>query len=642
MQLFKVSTRFLMVFFSLAASLILATPPFALHSAAMTASVVNLSGQAVVQSSIAYADFDGDADLELVIGGQDGRLYVLAYNASTWSVVWSRQTADDLNAAGANQTSCAEKSISDIRSAPTIADLDADGDLEIIVTTGGDPAQQRNGGVLVYTYHTGQAWANAFSVMPGWPQPKLDIVGLGPGASNPDNCWDGIWGSAAVGDVDGDGDLEVAVEGFDRRLHLWHHTGAYVTGWPIAPPTISRGGWATPAMADLDKDGRAEIVFATDYVVNGNYHLFAYNGDATLLPGFPVYAEQNMQSSPAIGDLDGDGWLDIVVGTGTYTANVGKRVYAWNHLGQPLSGWPRTTDGRMPASPALADLDNDGDLEVIIGCGSEGDPYDPPACTKLYAWHGDGSAVSGFPMVPPANNSWTSTSIGLPNSPIVADYNGDGNQEILVVTRWAWGISTVTSAGVAANDPALRTQGSLYSSPAVADFDNDGFLEIAIAGVNASSNGAVYIWDASGPAKSQALPWPTFHHDVARTGRYALPPELVFADELRFLHQTGSGNTVTGYTWVQNGGEGEFEWAIEHTIPRFQTVPVSGTVATAAPIQMLIDVSGLADGWHNLGNVTVTGFENGVAVSGSPKTVPLYIYVGEVFEVHLPLVLRLH
>ena len=403
-----------------------------------------LSGERIEQSSAAVADFDGDGDKEIVVGGRDGMLYVIARGSSSWSVVWSRQIAIDLNAAGAPGGSMCTTDKSDIRSAPAIGDLDNDGRLEIIVTTGGDPGQHRNGGVLVYTYDPSKPWSSAFTLLSGWPQPKLDIVGLGAGASNPDGCWDGIWASPALADLDGDGDLEVAVEGFDRRLHVWHHDGQYVHGWPIAPTThdIHRGGWSSPAIADIDKDGSPEVIFATDDYPSGGippYLLYVFNGDGSLLPHFPVEASQNMQSSPAIGDIDGDGWLDIVVGTGTYESSGGNKVYAWDHEGDLLPGWPKYTGGNMPASPALGDLDGNGDLEVVIGCGGEADPF-PATCTSLYAWHGDGSPVNGFPTTPPNNNPWPSDPNGLPYPPVLADYDGDGSVEILVLNRWSWGI----------------------------------------------------------------------------------------------------------------------------------------------------------------------------------------------------------
>jgi hypothetical protein len=627
------------------------TPGLFPSRAAPAVTVVSLSGERIEQSSAAAADFDGDGDKEIVIGGKDGMLYVLAYSGSTWSVVWSRQTADDLNAAGAPAT-CATTNISDIRSAPAVGDLDQDGHLEIVVTTGGDPGRSadglahRNGGVLVYRYDS--AWS--FSAVPGWPQPKLDIVGLGAGASDPDGCWDGIWGSPALGDLDGDGDLEIAVEGFDRALHVWHHDGSYPPGWPIdsdSPPRepdpeldVSRGGWSTPAIADIDKDGLPEVIFGTDYRVGGLYNLYVFNYDISVLAGFPVQATSNMMSAPAIGDINNDGWLDIVVGTGTYEATGGSKVYAWDHTGNLLSGWPTITGGNMPASPALGDLDGDGDLEIVIGCGGEGDSYNPAPCTSLYAWHGDGSSVGGFPMSPANNTGWPADPNGLPIAPVLADYDGDGSVEILVVNRWSWGISTVENNGASNNDANLVTQTSLSGPPIVDDVDNDGTLEVVIGGGNSGgTNGAIYIWDRASPASSKQ-PWPMFHHNVARTGLYSLPPEppkLAFPSQVRVLHQSGSGNTATRHVWLANEGDGEFDWSITESIPELQVIPSAGTVVTSTSVRFDVGTTGLGSGWHTLGTMTVSGTAEGEAVDGSPATSTVYVYVGDIAWIYLPL-----
>jgi len=524
-------------------------------SRATVSSTVTLSGERIAQSSAAAADFDGDGDKEIVIGGQDGILYVLAYDGSFWSVVWSRQTATDLNAAGAPSGSPCVTSKSDIRSAPAIADLDNDGHLEIVVTTGGDTGHHRNGGVLVYRYNS--AWS--FSLVPGWPQPRLDIVGAGAGASYPDGCWDGIWGSPALGDLDGDGDLEVVVEGFDRRLHAWHHNGAAMSGWPISRDNgdaLLRGGWASPALGDIDGDGLPEAVFGTDSPPWGgddspvpDYSkatVWAVNGDGSSVPGWPVTTDNNIQSSPALGDIDGDEQLEIVVGSGdSDEGGNGKKVYAWNGDGSVVGGWPKSTGGDMQASPALGDLDGDGDLEVVIGCGTDSDP----SCNWLYAWNGNGDFVSGFPVSPP-NNSWMGdTAQGLPYPPVLADYDGDGLVEILLVHRGSFGVATVSSSGQSENDPDLKTVFTLSSSPLVDDVDGDNYLEVVIGGSYQeilNSNGAVYIWDVNGNAYD-AQPWPMFHQNIKRTGtqeQYTISGRAVHANGQPFFGvtvSTGSG-----------------------------------------------------------------------------------------------------
>ena len=618
---------------------------------------IPLNGARITESSPATADFNGDGFKEIIVGGSDGILHVASFNGATWSEVWSRQTNLDISAANP-PTPTADN---DIRSSPAIADLDNDGHLDIVIAVGGDVhdpdlGKHHNGGVLVYRYDGSAPWS--FSLIEplsangtrGWPQPRIDQVGWPPpGYGDQDGFWDGIVTTPALGDLDGDGDLEVVVLGIDRRIHAWHHTGEVVAGWPIYRyngDNLLRGGLSSPALGDIDGDGLPEVIVGTMSPPWDGRHapdyskgtLWAINGDSTNVPGFPITTEQYIHSSPALGDIDNDKQLEIVVGVGWGSSGRENLVYAWNHDGTPLPNWPRETAGATSAPPALGDIDGDGLPEVVIGCGSH---YDP-GCGYLYAWNADGSSVSGFPTQPAWPDGSPEVQIDLPYTPILADYDSDGTTEILVVHRASWGFSLVEPNGVT-SDRSHSMWGGLITSVLVDDVDNDSKPEVVAAGADVKNlninRGGIQIWNEHGSATA-ALPWPMFHYNVARTGRCASPPRLGFPGEIRLWHQAGSGDTESTYALVQNEGEGQFDWSITHAIAGLQVTPSTGTAASTTPVQFIVTTTGLSTGWNTLGTVTVTGTVGGDAIDGSPITAVVYVYVGDVSRVYLPSVMR--
>jgi hypothetical protein len=185
--------------------------------------------------------------------------------------------------------------------------------------------------------------------------------------------------SMAVGHLQGMGTDVVAPSLGQEEYAIDAATGATLPGFPWF---TSDSGFATPALADLYGNGKTEIVEGGDqspglaygvrYSPGGHLRVLASTGhSATANPAGGLDCEYNtdqvVQSSPAVGGFLAGGATGIVVGTGTY----------WPHASQTdkLLGfgvhcnliWQASLDGATLSSPALADIEGNGALDVIEG-----------------------------------------------------------------------------------------------------------------------------------------------------------------------------------------------------------------------------------------------------------------------------------
>ncbi|MBN2055123.1 S8 family serine peptidase, partial [bacterium] len=143
------------------------------------------------------------------------------------------------------------------------------------------------------------------------------------------------------------------------------------------------------------------------------------NDPHPAMPGWPKPAVSNdFNSSPVMVDLDGDGGKELVL------ADNARQLFVWRYDGSNFPGWPLMlpdADNHIALStPAIGDLDGDGDPEIVaasfrIAAPDATPPY--PAQGKLYVFHTDGTMVAGWPRV--YNEE-------IKASPALFDLNGDG------------------------------------------------------------------------------------------------------------------------------------------------------------------------------------------------------------------------
>lgn len=317
-------------------------------------------------------------------------------------------------------------------------------------------------------------------------------------------------------------------------------------GFPVTTPLVGQGvvRFGSPVLADLDNDGKKEIIFATSGIYSGGVYttlpkLWVFDNDGTVRAGWPQNLPSAAGSSPAVGDLDGDGFPDIVIGCGTNTdlpqaggvfafKRNGILLWGFSPLdadgnGQPdhvwstpaladldgdgildvvfgswdlhvyalkgtnglvLPGWPNLVYDTVWSSPAIADLDGDGKPEIIIGadCNTQGPPINIQAGGALWVFRADGSLYPGFPKFLVQPNGVAP--VGIQSSPAVGDIDGDGCPEIVVGLAF----SSLSTGGqqfyAFHNDGSLvagwpiTLTGQSSGSPALADLNGNGVLDV--------------------------------------------------------------------------------------------------------------------------------------------------------------------
>lgn len=377
------------------------------------------------------------------------------------------------------------------------------------------------------------------TMRPGFPKIHPGFMAFSPGTS----------------DIDGDGKKEIVV-GTDHGVYAYNDDGSGLPGFPVDTDKDMR---AIPAFDDIDGDGLTDIIISGKgilacynylgqslsgwpkqastgmtyytYPVVTATELFDYSDSVTLymspfgevraykydgssyfysLDGLFTALDPNIfdtlansgLSAPFVTatDLQNDNSIDVVAVYGTTATESG--IYVWNgRNGLALPDWdsPQARNIRLTGGGVLADLDENGTLEIIVA------GEDEDGANGIWALQNGREDLAGWPVLLPAIEDWIST------VPVCVDFDGDGRKEV-IIAYYSWDFAHVYAfnhdGSPFKENPSYLPEGLLLTVQntlghiVIADIDGDGSQNIISRGgylfPYATSYEKIFVWEPDG------------------------------------------------------------------------------------------------------------------------------------------------
>jgi len=343
----------------------------------------------------------------------------------------------------------------------------------------------------------------------------------------------------------------------------WSWTGSTI--FPTFDQVINM-----PVVVDLEKDGTPDVVIVTSdsFTATKPAYLRALDGKTgqekwgAAVDVYKAAYQVQPRATPAAADIDGDGYVEIV------TAKAGGGLIAFEHDGT-FKWTSRDTDNTTPwsvalesATVAIADLEGDGTPEIVVGgvifdatgklrsnggvyFGSNNGTYGAVSIIADLDGAMPQEVVSGKRALRADGSLYWDNGL-IDGYPAIADFDKDGNPELVVVAAGTIRVQSPTTGAVLAQVAMPGTGAG--GPPTIADFDADGVPEIAAANGNAY---AVFEY-VSSPMPSLTVKWQQTTQDLSsnRTGSSVFDfqgdgaAEVVYNDECFFRVYTGKTGQV--------------------------------------------------------------------------------------------------
>jgi len=325
----------------------------------------------------------------------------------------------------------------------------------------------------------------------------------------------------ALGDLDGDGVLEVVSGSVDGSVWAVDADGVVLPAFPLATSALGLAG--AVALADVDGEAGDEIVAAAR---DGQLHVMRFDGGEP--PGWPAAIPG---AAPTVSPV-----AAVLSGTPALIVAGGTQAHAFDFSGGLL--WSAALGGTVSQDPAPVDLDGDGSHELVFAISG------PNAVTVL---DGAGAPLTSW--------GWPAALSAAPAGPPVVGpvFAGEPKGVMLLAG------SALVALGDSATATRFTKPGGAGANPSLDDTDGDGRTEVA-AGTGPDS--LYYLYDA-GEASASGIPgpWPTPRGDIARRGNAIAPRPLPVVDltppdaidDLSADSMLAGGVTLR---WTAPGGDG--------------------------------------------------------------------------------------